>query len=204
MAQPRRPAQLKPDQVEMIEGEADTATTSELAHTSAQAIVPLGTVRQEEDDVIKRVQDLVREEGIDVIAESWMNSHEGSLPGTLWRGFLLSEWIRRFPDEADLRYAAAKKAVSEDEPEKLDQVLSPREVRTKWDEVFKGNFRGDFADVLRSSARLTDFMGRVQPTWIVDDEHELATEVTRRDTAMLRVSQDFQIAGDRLTKGGLD
>lgn len=204
MTQPRRPAQLKPDQVEMIEGEADTATTSELAHTSAQAIVPLVTGRQEEDDVIERVQELIRDEGIDVIAESWVNSPEESLPGTLWRGFLLSEWIRRFPDEADLRYAAAQKAVGESEPEKLDQVPSPREVRAKWDEVFEGNYRGDFADVLRSSARFTDFIGRVQPAWIIEDEHELATEVTRRDTAMLRVSQDFQAAAQTLTKGVRD
>lgn len=70
--------------------------------------------------------------------------------------------------------------------------------------MFEGNYRGDFADVLRSSARFTDFIGRVQPAWIIDDEHELATEVTRRDTAMLRVSQDFQAAGQTLTKGVRD
>ncbi len=204
MTKPRRPAQLKPEQIEMIEGEADTAAISELAHTSAQAIVPLGKGRQEDDDVIERVQELIHAEGIDVIAESWVNSPEESLPGTLWRGFLLSEWVRRFPDEVELRYAAAQKAVGEDEPEKLEQVLPPREVRAKWDEVFKGNFRGDFVDVLRASARFTDFMGRVQPSWIKDDEHELATEVTRRDTAMLRVSEDFQLAGERLIQGVLD
>ncbi|VEI13600.1 hypothetical protein [Trueperella bialowiezensis] len=203
MTKPRRPAQLKPEQIELIEGGADTAATSELANTSAQAIVPLGVERREDDDVIARVLELIREEGIDVIAESWVDSPEDSLPGTLWRGFLLAEWVRRYPDEVELRFAAAKQAAQEHDPEKIDQVLTPREVRAKWDEVLKGDFRGDFADVLRTSARFTDFIGRVQPGWIGDDEHPLATEVTRRDTAMLRVSKDFQAAGERLVKGML-
>lgn len=201
MTTPRRPAQLKPEQIELIEGDADTAATSELAHTSAQAIVPLGKTRAEESGVSARVLELIREEGIDMIAESWVNSPEDSLPGVLWRGFLLSEWIRRYPEEVAERFAAARVAMGESEPEKLEQVLNPREVRAKWDEVFVGGFAGDFADVFRASARLTDFLGRVQPTWISSDEHPMATEVTRRDTAMLRTADEFRVAGERLVKG---
>ncbi|WP_461184165.1 hypothetical protein [Trueperella pyogenes] len=201
MTTPRRPAQLKPEQIELIEGDADTAATSELAHTSAQAIVPLGKTCAEESEVSARVLELIREEGIDMIAESWVNSPDDSLPGVLWRGFLLSEWIRRYPEEVAERFAAARVAMGESEPEKLEQVLNPREVRAKWDEVFVGGFAGDFADVLRASARLTDFLGRVQPTWISSDEHPMATEVTRRDTAMLRTADEFRVAGERLVKG---
>ncbi|AJC70158.1 hypothetical protein X956_09260 [Trueperella pyogenes TP8] len=201
MTTPRRPAQLKPEQIELIEGDADTAATSELAHTSAQAIVPLGNTRAEESGVSARVLELIREEGIDMIAESWVNSPDDSLPGVLWRGFLLSEWIRRYPEEVAERFAAARVAMGESEPEKLEQVLNPREVRAKWDEVFVGGFVGDFADVLRASARLTDFLGRVQPTWISSDKHPMATEVTRRDTAMLRTADEFRVAGERLVKG---
>ncbi|QTG75745.1 hypothetical protein [Trueperella pecoris] len=204
MTTPRRPAQLKPEQIELIEGDADTAATSELAHTSAQAIVPLGAGREEDPEVVERVLTLIREEGIDTIAESWVNSPEESLPGVLWRGFLLSEWIRRYPGEVEERYAAARQALGQAEPSKLEQVPAPRDVRAKWDKVFEGNFKGDFADVLRGSARLTDFLGRVQPTWIADDAHPMATEVTRRDTAMLRTAEEFRVAGERLMKGFLD
>ena len=204
MSTPRRPAQLKPEQVEMIEGGADTAATSELAHTSAQAIVPVGRVHEEDPEVRDRVLALIADEGVDTIAESWVSSPEESLPGVLWRGFLLAEWVRRFPQEAEERYGAARLAVGEEEPEKLEQVATPREVRALWDEVFKGNFTGDFAAVLRASARLTDFLGRVQPTWIASDDHPLATEVTRRDTAMLRTAEEFRLAGERLLRGALD
>lgn len=202
MTVPRRPAQLKPEQIELIEGDADTAATSELAHTSAQAIVPLG--ESQEPEVVERVLALIAEEGIDTIVESWVNSPEDSLPGVLWRGFLLSEWIRRYPGEAQERFAAARQVLGAEEPDKLDQVLSPRDVRAKWEDVFRGNFAGDFADVLRASARFTDFIGRVQPAWISDDAHPMATEVTRRDTAMIRTAEEFRGAGERLVKGQLD
>lgn len=200
--QPRRPAQLKPEQVELIEGEIDTAVNSDLAHTSAQAVVPLEGQHREDPEVMERVLTLIDSEGIDVLAETWVRSPEESLPGILWRGYLLSEWIRRYPDDVKMRFEAAKEAL-DDHPDKLDLVRDPNEVRELWDEVFKGNFHGDFAEVLRSSARLTDFLGSVAPVWINDEDHPLATEVTRRDTAMIRTSEDFRAAGEALVAGTL-
>ena len=93
---PRRPAQLDADQIEAIEGDSDVAYNSELAHTSAQALVPLGRSRAEQDlEAVKRIIALVDDEGVDVLAEIWVRSPEDTLPGILWRGYLLREWIRR-------------------------------------------------------------------------------------------------------------
>lgn len=200
---PRRPAQLRPEQIELIEGAGDTAASSQLAHTSAQAVVPLGNTRAEDPQVVARVKELISAEGIDVLAESWVSSPEESLPGILWRGYLLDEWIRRYPEHVQARYAASRKAFSEDEPEKLVQVPQPDEVRQLWEKVFEGDFRGDFAQVLRASARFTDFLGRVEPVWIDDETHPLATQVTLRDTALLRTAREFQEAGERLVRGVL-
>ncbi|MFP7707354.1 hypothetical protein [Trueperella sp. LYQ141] len=204
MNRPRRPAQLTPEQIELIEGEADTAAISELAHTSAQAIVRIGSLRQEPDEVITRIVDLIQSEGIDVLAESWVHSPEDSLPGILWRGYLLHEWLRRFPLEARERLAAARCAMREDSGQQQDLVAEPNEVYQAWAEVFQGNYTGDFAQVLHISARFTDFIGCVQPVWINDDGHPLATEVTRRDTAMLRTSQEFWQAEQLLDSGQLN
>ena len=67
---PRRPAQLDADQIEAIEGDSDVAYNSELAHTSAQALVPLGRSRAEQDlEAVKRIIALVDDEGVDVLAE---------------------------------------------------------------------------------------------------------------------------------------
>ncbi|MBM7824204.1 hypothetical protein JOD55_000031 [Arcanobacterium pluranimalium] len=205
---PRRPAQLKPEQVELIAGNADTAANSELSHTTAQAVVPLGQHPMADADVIVRVKTLIVAEGIDVIAQSWADAPAESLPGILWRGYLLREWIRRFPDVVRERLAAARLFAHEQDTAKLkansELVPGYEDVLALWDEVFRGDFRGDFANVLRSSARFTDFLAHVEPAWIDDDAHPLATYVTRRDTAMRHTAQEFFNSGELLIKGSLE
>ncbi|XCB29378.1 hypothetical protein RQN30_09110 [Arcanobacterium hippocoleae] len=201
--QPRRPAQLKPEQMELIQGEADTAFSSELAHTCAQVIIPLPTAHALDTETIARVKALIQTEGVDLLAEAWVTSPEDSLPGILWRGYLLREWIRRFPDEAIGRYTASRKYFAVQEPEKLDLVREPQDLQAVWDEVFAGDYRGDFAQVLRDSARFCDFLGSVIPGWVADETHPLATAVTLRETALLRVASEFLHAGELLRGGKL-
>lgn len=215
MYTPRRPAQLNPEQIELIPGDQDTAYSSELAHTTAQVVVPVENSYAEEDpDARQRIRDIITEEGIDVLAESWVNSPEDSLPGILWRGYLLREWIRRYPDVVQDRFSAASVAVGDDAggspSESADDaagspsgsaddaggspVSSPHDVRAMWDEVLEGDYQGDFTRVLRTSANFTRFIGSVEPSWIGEDEHPLATEVTRRQTAMLATADEFDNA----------
>ena len=126
--QPRRPAQLEDAQIEAIEGDADVAYNSELAHTSAQALMPMGTHFRERDRaLVARILDLVDEEGVDVVAETWVRSPENSLPGILWRGYLLREWIRRDKDDVARRYEVAKAAAdgAEAEPAGADRRKQP-------------------------------------------------------------------------------
>ncbi|EPD27265.1 hypothetical protein [Actinotignum schaalii] len=202
----RRPAQMKPDQLESIEGEADVAYHSELAHTAAQALLPGSGYHTEDPEVRARVLDLVATEGIDVIAEAWARSPEDTLPGMLWRGYLLREWLRRFPNDAAARLTAAREKLGSqgaDGVEKLEKTPTLGEVQSSWDEVFAGSFGGDFAEVLASSARLCDTLAEVDPLWIPSDEHPLATPVTRRDAALLETAREFRAAGARAVRGTL-
>ncbi|MCI6573951.1 MAG: hypothetical protein PT944_04285 [Actinomycetaceae bacterium] len=200
---PRRPAQLKPDQIELIEGHDDVAQTSELAHTTAMVVVPLRDDATIDSAGRQRLLAIIREDGIDSLAETWVDSPAESLPGILWRGYLLREWIRRFPDEASERFLTAQRSDITTVVE-LSGVSNPQAVKTLWDGVFAGNFTGDFAHVLRESARFTDFIGRVQPEWIRDDAHPLATVVTRRDTALVRTAREFRAGGELLIRGMLN
>lgn len=198
----RRPGQLKPEQIDLIEGSTNLQAQYELAHTLATALVPLGSAR-ETPEVVERVQSLIESEGIDSLAEAWVDSPEDSLPGILWRGYLLREWIRRFPDEVKLRYDAATSAEVEADPGNVALVPSTAKVKSLWDDVFAGGFDGDFSEVIRQSARLTDLLARVEPVWIDDDGHPLATAVTRRDIGMMRTAVEFRQAGERLVRGEL-
>lgn len=199
-AKHRRPAQLSPEQVELLDGDINTEARLELAHATASALVPSRNRAFEPADR-DRVLAVIENEGIDVVAESWVDAPELSLPGVLWRGYLLREWIRRYPDVVTNRFTAARIAHGKENENELALVSTPAMVKMTWDNVFSGNFEGDFVDVVRQSARLTDLLSRVEPIWIEDDEHPLATEVTRRDTAMARVADDFRRAGEELVSG---
>ena len=205
---PRRPAQLDDEQIEAIEGEADDDYNSELAHTSAQALVPLGRSHAGQDEeAVKRIIALVDDEGVDVLAEIWVRSPEDTLPGILWRGYLLREWIRREGRGVADRYetvVALLRQRGEDGTLKISMTPKPGTLLQEWNSVLAGTFEGSFADVLTDSARLTNFLGEVDSVWIESDEDRLATDVTRRDRALLETSSEFRRAASLAASGMLE
>lgn len=205
---PRRPAQLDAEQIEAIEGESDVAYNSELAHTSAQALVPMGRHYSEDDhETVQRILRLVDEEGVDVLAEAWVRSPEDSLPGILWRGYLLYEWIRREGSDVADRFVTAsdyERHRGGDGELKLAMTPKPGTVRQEWSAVLSGTFEGDFTDVLVDSARLTDFLGSAEAIWIADPSDPLANRVTRRHSALLETSREFRNAAALAASGQLE
>jgi len=116
--QSHRPARLDPEAAEQIEGSTDTAVASELAHRAAQALIGGFPGTETEDDPITRsgIVAAVATNGIDDIAELWADSPATTLPGTLWRLFLVREWIRRDPELVARRYATVVEAAGKDPP----------------------------------------------------------------------------------------
>ena len=104
-----RPARLDPKVAEAIEGGEDPAVASELAHRTAQALVdgfpePDGA-REIEPITREGVVAVVAAHGVDAVAELWADSPATTLPGALWRLFLVREWLRRDPALIARRYA---------------------------------------------------------------------------------------------------
>lgn len=133
-----------------------------------------------------------------MIAESWVNSPDDLLPGVLWRGFLLSEGSGAIRRRSQQPFRRCSSGHGGERNENWSRC-STRARCAKRTQVFVGGFGGIYGCAC-ASARLTDFPGRVQPTWISSDKHPIATEVTRRDTAMLRTADEFRVAGERLVK----
>ena len=46
---------------------------------------------------VSRLRETVRTSGVDTIAHVWSRSPEFTLPGALWRVYLLHEWYHRDP-----------------------------------------------------------------------------------------------------------
>ncbi|WP_182353225.1 hypothetical protein [Flaviflexus huanghaiensis] len=198
---PRRPAQIDPEQVEYLTGEPDPAESSLISHAAAQALVPTDTRQNIDDDVRERIMALIDEEGIDLIAEAWVRAPADTLGGMLWRGYLLSEWIRREPDDVARRHAASEAVAESDDREGLS---TPREIRERWEAVFAGDGAEGFAGLLRDSASFAFFLGNLDAIWISSDTHDLATLVTRRNDALIETAKELAAGAGLFDRGRLD
>lgn len=149
---PRRPAMLDPRDAEDLPGELDPALRDQVAHTTAQAIVH--RARDAEDpEVVARLVRLVETEGLDVVASLWSDAAPNSLPGALWRLYVLREWVRRDPQTVALRYRLGVDAAPVHEAiAGVPRPPEPADLRELADAVLSGVFAGDLAVALERAA----------------------------------------------------
>lgn len=165
-------------------GSTDPAEVSRIAHATASAL--LTRVRDEPTDaVIDRLVTFTDDHGIDTIAELWSHSPARSLPGALWRLYLLQLMVRGDAPTAALLYERGRTSLHS-----VDEVVAgapnpagPEELTALVDEILRGVFSGDFAVALERAASFC----RVQAAGaaaLADDydatESERATVFTTR------------------------
>lgn len=159
-----RPARLDPEAAESLLVSQDTALSSQLAHHTAQLV--LGTAGTDDPagtegsagpagaDLLTRqgVLAVVARHGVDDVAEMWASSPATTLPGTLWRLFLVREWIRRDPALVERRYATTvdltaggTREPDQEEADRLEAALAqgravpgPEQVRGRIDAALEG------------------------------------------------------------------
>jgi hypothetical protein len=103
--------------------------------------------------VTQKLVALVDEIGLSTVAELWSQRPARSLPGALWRLYVLREWVRRSPEEASREYAAGIRftgpnhvvagAAEPPGPDEMSRVI---------DEILRGVFEGDLAIALERAA----------------------------------------------------
>ena len=176
----RRPAEL----FDRLFAAEDPAEVSRIAHSTAHAL--LARVRADPDGgVVDRLVAFTDEHGIDDIAELWSRSPAKSLPGALWRLYLLQLAIHDDPRTAALLFERGRTELSS-----ADEVVAgaptpagPEELVAVIDMIMRGLFEGDFAVALDRAAAFC----RVQAsgaTHLADDyeatEPERASAFTTR------------------------
>ena len=186
----RRPAEL----FDRIFAAEDPAEVSRVAHSTAQAL--LSRVRADPSgEAVDRLVAFTSEHGIDDIAELWSRSPAKSLPGALWRLYLLQLMIHDDPLTAALLYERGRT-----ELHSADAVVAgapvpagPDELVTLIDTILRGLFEGDFAVALDRAAAFC----RVQAsgaTHLADDYE--ATEPERASAFTTRALRLSDYAGD--------
>lgn len=176
----------------------DPAEVSRAAHSTAAAL--LSRVRDERDArAVDRLVGFTERHGIDDIAELWSHSPAKSLPGSLWRLYLVQLSIHDDPATAALLYERGRT-----ELHSMDAVVAgapvpagPGELVELIDAILRGAFQGDFAVALDRTAAFC----RVQAsgaTHLADDheptEPHRATELTTRALRLATYAGDLAAA----------
>ena len=155
-ARPARPGQLSQGLLDGLAGGADPETIRELSHTSAAAL--LDRVHHTEDpEVVARVLTLVDHEGVDVIAELWSHAEPDSLPGVLWRLYMLRTWMRKQDTTLAVLWRLGEPTVtSASVIAGVNQAPTEEDIAATADSILAGAFTGDFAVALDRAAVFTD------------------------------------------------
>ena len=206
-SRPRRPAMLDPRAADELPGDADPALRSEIAHTTAGAIVHQARA-SEDPAVVERLVRLVEAEGLDVVAALWADRPPGTLPGALWRLYVLREWVRRDPATVAERYRSG--ATAAQVPGVVAGVAmppGPDDVRRVADAVLSGVFAGDLAVALERGAafcRVLSTGAAFDADGVEDLDPDGARRLTRGASSLIRTAEELELAADLWRRDRLD
>jgi hypothetical protein len=188
---PRRPVHFGPEALEAHGGTTPgPAELTEIAHQTAAVIV--GTGREAHDpEVTAKLVGLVDDLGLSTIADLWSGRPARSLPGVLWRLYVLREWVRRAPDAASREYAAGMRLTDVNHAVAGVAVPpGPDELKSLADAILTGVFDGDLGVALDRAAAFCAVISAGRAALADDVEHSLAE--TERAARMLQTSHDLR------------
>jgi hypothetical protein len=200
-----KPTQYSGDKFDTYEGGEDPAQILRVAHDTAHALV--NRARENDDpDVLGRLVAYTDLHGIDAIAELWARSSAKSLPGALWRIYLMRLLIRQDPEGTSLLFQRGSEIL-----QTIDTVVAgapmptgPDEITELADEILRGVFVGDFAIALDRAAAFCR-VSAAGSTSVADDSDftspERGTELTLRADRLALMADEFSVCA-RLNRAG--
>lgn len=132
----------------------DPLEAAEAAHRMAAVLVDRARSEGADDpELTARLVDLVAEVGLNTVAELWAHRPARTLPGALWRIYLVHEWVSRQPVEVGRAFTAG--SAHADVYRVIAGVAEPpgpEDLRTLTTQILTGVFTGDMALALERAA----------------------------------------------------
>lgn len=144
---------VEPQSFDLLEGSIDPALQLQLAHDTATALV--ARVRNSGSaEVLQRLLAYSHEHGLGELAELWSAAPAHSLPGALWRLYVVHASIVADPDIAAHAYQRGVENL-----DTIDEVVAgarqptaPEDIRELADQILGGAFTGDLSVALDRAA----------------------------------------------------
>lgn len=198
------PALFGGSEFEGFAGGEDPAAVTRAAHETARVL--LARARESGDaDLVDRLVRYTDEHGIDALAELWARSGPHTLPGALWRIYLVRLMIRQDPEGVSLFFQRGSELLSTIDPvvAGAPTPAGPDEVTELADRILRGVFDGDFALALdraaafcRVAAAGTNSVADDQDVAHPDRASELTTRALRLTTTAEELSACARLARD--------
>jgi hypothetical protein len=181
----------------------DPADVSAIAHATASALLSRG---QTSEDVQVR-EALVRfadEHGLDTLADLWSRAHPLSLPGALWRLYLVRAVVHHNPHDTAQLF---QKGV--DGLDTIDALvagapdpLSAEDFSDVLDDILMGAFDGELAHALERAAAVATAVSAGAISLALSDDRE-ASYLTSRSLKWSVIAQELEGCASRARKGTL-
>ena len=202
--------------MEHLASDVDPQQVNEMAHVSAAAL--LHRVHQTQDpQIVQRVLTLLDSEGVDIIASLWSHSEPESLPGILWRLYLLRTWMHRNTTSISLLWQLGEpEATSASAIAGVDQTPNDKAIARTADSILSGAFTGDFAVALERAYAFTDVIAHglhVRAKQLIreakvngstEDGRTPAAQLLHTSGNLMTTSQDFLHGANLWRRGKLE
>ena len=181
----------------------DPADVSAIAHATATALLSRG---QTSEDVQVR-EALVRfadEHGLDTLADLWSRAHPLSLPGALWRLYLVRAVVHHNPhDTAQLFQKGVDGLLTIDAlVAGAPDPLSAEGFSDVLDDILMGAFDGELAHALERAAAVATAVSAGAISLALSDDRE-ASYLTSRSLKWSVIAQELEGCASRARNGTL-
>jgi hypothetical protein len=185
-----RPVRFTDAEFAQFVGGSDPAVVNRVAHETANAL--LHRVREDPDpEVVERLVTYTDTHGIDALAELWATVSAHTLPGTLWRIYLVRTLIRQSPREIAFMFERGTELVPtiDQAVAGAEQPTGPAEIVALADQILRGVYTGDFAVALERGAAFCRLAAAGATSLADDADLAAADRASALTTQALRLSE---------------
>ena len=204
-----KPTRFEPHRFDAFPGADDPAQVRAIAHDTAHALVDHGH-RAGSSEAVERMLAVADAHGIDTVAELWASAAPDSLPGALWRLYLLRAFIRDGDGQAAaqaFQRGVAALRTADQAIAGAPEPAGPAEVVALADAILRGAFSGDLGDALDRAAACC----RILAAGSIDDadasdlaDATRATQLTTRAARLATIAAELALCARRHRAGTLE
>ena len=203
-----KPALFAGHEFGAFHGGDDPADVNAMAHETARVL--LSQAHENADPVLlEKVVRFTDENGIETLAELWSRSSAHSLPGALWRMYLIRDVIHVQAQHMSVLFAEGLTQLST-----ADQVIAgaptpagPAEMQTLADTILQGAFTGDFSGALDRFASFCKIISAgctAEANGVDAHDPDRAAQLTLQAGRLTQTAHELSVCARLWRDGSLD